>query len=479
MSRLKKLFLFLLVPLFFTACITDRLVIDGEMALYIQEMINEELVDKEYHLRGNSTSNLFNGGYLLEGEEYLYFVNKMEFEDGSTYGYLQRLHLSQRGVLIYDNDLLIDFNGELLGFWESNIIALEEGELLLLDLEEYTKEPLSEARVTRAHIFKDTLYYSNIDGDIYSLKPEGEELLVKGVGELLHVDTLYFYTLSNGTLEQIDREEAKVTLSLSGGVYEKATFGRESLLFLEDNCLKRQSYATGEIFMTVCDVNAYVREGYTLVTASTDGGIYLSCLDGTAKDKLSDDLANSLLIVEGRLYYLNAYDDNQIYTIEIEEGRRSALYSETLTDGGVQFTRYSEEEEQHFLEVYLSFLQGVVGKLSPYEEQPLPYQGKVIFITPMGEFFHRKGEEIGLNDLFYLALITYHPLHLGTYSDGGQAYRIDSTMTLFVPFDPEPILTKVIRGFDPIQIKTGEGDRFGIPASWHPVALDLLDSDLF
>ncbi|NLA93529.1 MAG: hypothetical protein GX842_08915, partial [Spirochaetales bacterium] len=293
MSRLKKLFLFLLVPLFFTACITDRLVIDGEMALYIQEMINEELVDKEYHLRGNSTSTLFNGGYLLEGEEYLYFVNKMEFEDGSTYGYLQRLHLSQRGVLIYDNDLLIDFNGELLGFWESNIIALEEGELLLLDLEEYTKKPLSEARVTRAHIFKDTLYYSNIDGDIYSLKPEGEELLVKGVGELLHVDTLYFYTLSNGTLEQIDREEAKVTLSLSGGVYEKATFGRESLLFLEDNCLKRQSYATGEIFMTVCDVNAYVHEGYTLVTASTDGGIYLSCLDGTAKDKLSDDLANS------------------------------------------------------------------------------------------------------------------------------------------------------------------------------------------
>ncbi|NLA91989.1 MAG: DUF5050 domain-containing protein [Spirochaetales bacterium] len=479
MSRLKKLFLLLLVPIFFTACITDRIIIDGEMALYLQEKINEELVDKECYLRGTSPSNLFNGGYLLEGEDYLYFVNKMEFEDGSTVGYLQRLHLSQKGTLVYDNDLLVDFNGQLLGFWNSNLIALEEGQLLLIDLEEFTKEPISEAQVSRAHSFDETLYYSNLDGDIYSLTPEGEELLIRGVGELLQVDSHYLYTLANGTLEQIDRSELKVTLSLTGGIYEQATFGCESLLFLEDNCLKRQSYATGEIYVTVCDVSAYAREGYILVTASTEGGLYLSNLDGTAKDKLSDDLSHSLLIVEGHLYYLNAYDENQIYTIDIEEGKRSALFSETLTDGGIQFSRYSEEEEKHLLEAYLTFLQGVVGKLSPYEEQPLPYPGKVIFITPNGEFFYRNGEEIGLNDLFYLALITYHPLHLGTYSDGGQAYRIDSTMTLFVPFDPEPILTKVIRGFDPIQIKTGEGDRFGIPASWHPIALDLLESDLF
>lgn len=479
MSRIKIVLLSILVPLFLTSCITDKVIIDGEMALYLQERINEELVDDGSCPNGNTSANLINGGYLLEGEEYLYFINQMKFEDGSTYGYLQRLHISQRGSLIYDNDLLVDFNGQLLGFYGSNIIGLEENQLLFMDLEEFYKEPISEASVKQAHIHGESLYYSDFEGDLYRLSGEGEELLIKGIGELLALDSCFFYTLLNGKLNLIDRTKMGVVKSLTGGSYETATFGREGLLFLEDGCLKRQTYASGEIREVLCGISAYSREGYILVTASTEGGVYLSNLDGTAKRRLSNDLAHSLLLFDGRLYYLNLYDSEAIYTIKIEDEVRSALFSETLTDGGLQFIRYGSEEEQSLLEAYLPFLQEVIGKRSQYGERQLPYDGKVIFITQSGEFYHRKGEEIALNDLFYLALITYYSIHLGTYSDGGQAYRVDTVMTLFVPFDPNPLLSITIRGFDPIQIKTGEGDRFGIPASWHPAALNLLESDMF
>jgi hypothetical protein len=479
MNRFIKVALYICIPLLLTGCITDQVIIDGEMALYLQERVNEELIDVDSSVRGNAPSNLVNGGYLLEREGCLYFINQMEFDDGSTYGYLQRLHTSQRGSLIYDNDLLLDFNGQLLGFWESNIIGLEENQLLLIDLEEYYKEPISEALVTRAHIFGEALFYSNLEGDLYCLSGAGEELLIKGVGELLSLDNHYFYTLFNGNLELIDRAEMKVVKSLTGGSYETATFGREGLLFLEEESLKRQSYTSGEIKEVLSGIRSYGREGYCLVTASTEGGLCISCLDGTAKRRISDDLADSLLLIDGRLYYFNLYDNKAIYTIKIEDEVRSALFSETLTDGGLQFIRYGSGEEQSLLEAYLPFLQEVVGKQSQYGEQQLPYDGKVIFITQTGEFYHRKGEEITLNDLFYLALITYHSTHLGTYSDGGQAFRTDTVITLFVPFDPNPLISITVRGYDPIQIKTGEGDRYGMLASWHPAALRLLESDMF
>jgi xanthine dehydrogenase iron-sulfur-binding subunit len=345
--------------------------------------------------------------------------------------------------------------------------------------EEYYKEPISEALVTRAHIFGEALFYSNLEGDLYCLSGAGEELLIKGVGELLSLDNHYFYTLFNGNLELIDRAEMKVVKSLTGGSYETATFGREGLLFLEEESLKRQSYTSGEIKEVLSGIRSYGREGYCLVTASTEGGLCISCLDGTAKRRISDDLADSLLLIDGRLYYFNLYDNKAIYTIKIEDEVRSALFSETLTDGGLQFIRYGSGEEQSLLEAYLPFLQEVVGKQSQYGEQQLPYDGKVIFITQTGEFYHRKGEEITLNDLFYLALITYHSTHLGTYSDGGQAFRTDTVITLFVPFDPNPLISITVRGYDPIQIKTGEGDRYGMLASWHPAALRLLESDMF
>jgi hypothetical protein len=46
---------------------------------------------------------------------------------------------------------------------------------------------------------------------------------------------------------------------------------------------------------------------------------------------------------------------------------------------------------------------------------------------------------------------------------------------LFALGDESPIMSNTIEGYPPIDIKSGEGDRYGFPRSWHQKAIYIID----
>ncbi|MFA7371007.1 MAG: hypothetical protein WCY78_03660 [Sphaerochaetaceae bacterium] len=472
MVKISKMALLILFSLSLFGCTTERLVIDEAMAQHLQEVVNEELVDYRLPLRGNNPANLNNGGYILGDEDNLYFVRKMVFDADSEVNYLQRLHKNLIGKISPSDELLFATNGTLLALWEGQLIVLENKKLLALNLEDYEESELSVEAVTRAHFYAGELFFSTEKGDLFSLS---QGLLLKESGELIGLDDNYFYLLNNGKLEFIARESLKSVKTLAGGTYEKATIGSNGLFFLSDGCLKRQSFDSGTIKSIICGVREYVTEGYTLVTARDDHGLYLSELDGSNTRLISEDQASGLQLLDNRLVYRNGFDGGELYTIDLIPNYRCALSGPTLTDGGLQFLPFDKEENDQILEIYEPFLKEVANRRISLEQCELPYKGKVIFVENGRNFYHRKGEEITLSDLFYIAVISTVPVSLGKYSDNSIAYRVDTIITLYVPYDPNPLLSCTILGNAPSPIKSGEGDRWGLPSSWHERALKLID----
>lgn len=476
----------------------DRIFIDGEAAQQMANRINDQLFDPEGKLRGNSVSNMRNGGYVLAHEDALLVTNTMTFEDGSTVRYLQRLPVSQIGSTTARNDILAPLDGTLVGMHGRHILyidATSDNKLSSLDTQTFEVQQLLDASVESAHMLGDTVYANTLgDWNLWSiqlvddaagLQLEIPQLVYKNAGTLVGVSQGIAYMLANtggaSVIRRIDIAKKMMAGRLVGGPYEDLQLAGSWLYYKQGTTLMRQQLVGGypeKAFYQ--DVDEYAVWGHWLAATCTNGGIYVSHLDGSGLARIVSDGATGLQLLDNKVFYRNANDNGAVYVFDLVEGTRSALLGPTLTDGGPQFSTIQGQDRTPFAAAFTPFVTEVADKHSLGDQYWGDLQGEVLFVeipangSPL--LFHRhKDDAFAPDQVGALVVISTVQTVLGQYTDGGIAYRQDAALTLFGPDDEMPHLTWIVEGRPPSEIKIGSGDRHGIPLPWDQKALDLRD----
>ena len=474
----------------------DRIVIDGDSAAMMENIINEQMADSDYLRRGNSASNMRNGGYVISDGETIMFITDMKFSDGSVVRYLQRLSLEQIGSLTARNDIEAALDGTLVGLFHGFIIFIDNQTHLMMayDPKAYTHIELFEEPVDMALSLDDTIYATTktqhnlwqveLVIDLADRLVGEPTLLAESAGVLAGITHDFAYVIppnSKEMLDTIDLDTGKSISRIMGGPYEDMQISGSWLYYHNGDRLMRQPL-TGESpqIAITRTVDEYVVWGPYLAFSETDGGLFVSQLDGTGVVKLSDDIASGLQFTDGRLYYRNGYDGSDIYVIDMMEGKRSALLGPTMTDGGIHFSALDANVAKVFEEYYGTWIAEIADERSMNEHYSDSLHEPVLFIEIDADgkpvAFHRlTTESFSPEEVKAVVVISPEFTILGRYTDGSLAYRHDTVLTLFHPGEQKAYLSWVVEGRPPSEIKSGEGDRFGLPISWHQKALDLIE----
>lgn len=476
----------------------DRIVIDGEAAQQMANRINDQLFDPEGALRGNSASNMRNGGYVQIHDKALLVINSMTFEDGSVVRYLQRLPVSQIGSTTARNDILAPLDGTLVGMHGRHIVyidAADNNQLFSLDTQTFAVAQLLDVSVESAHMLGDTVYASTLgDGNLWSIQlvddAEGlqlglPQLVYRNAGDLVGVSQGIAYMLANtggaSVIRRIDIAKKMMAGRLVGGPYEDIQLAGSWLYYKQGTTLMRQQLVGGypeKAFYQ--DVDEYAVWGHWLAATCTNGGIYVSHLDGSALARIVSDGATGLQLLDNKVFYRNANDNGAVYVFDLVEGTRSALLGPTVTDGGLQFSTIQGQDLDLFAAAFTPFVTEVADKHSLGDQYWGDLQGEVLFVEIPADgsplLFHRHTDDAFTPDqVGALVVVSTVNTVLGQYTDGGIAYRQDAALTLFGPDNDMPHLTWIVEGRPPSEIKIGSGDRYGIPLPWDQKALDLRD----
>lgn len=465
---------------------TDRIVIDGDAVLRMESALNEQLQDTESSLRGNTSSNMRNGGYVaLEGET-VWFTVDMRFEDGSESHYLQKLHRSQIGSINARDDLVASFDGIIVGSYGTRLIHIdkEQGNILCsLDTVTYELDRLFDVPVAHAHLHDHTVYVSTEgQGDLYAIElsqEAGPTLLYANGGQLVGISGGMAFMLGStegsSVIRRFDLQRRMVAQRIVGGPYHDIQVSGSWLYYKDGLRLMRQPIAGGNAVLALHrDIMEYaVGDGYLAFT-SPKGGIFFSKLDGTGIVQLASDEGKGLQLIGSRLFYRNSHDRDTIYVIDLVEGKRTALVGETLTDGGMRFEML---QDRAYEEQYGTFVRAVSSKHSAKEQYLLPVPPNMLFaeVTEDGSirYYRYVEDEFDPEKVKSLVVISFDPMPLGQYTDGGIAYRLDRKVTLFLPDHEEPLLSLGVEGRAPSEIKTSAGDRYGLAQSWYQRGLEI------
>lgn len=469
---------------------TDRIVIDGDTAMRMALVINEQMDDPEEPLRGNTVSNMRNGGYVYSKGDDLWFTVTMEFEDGSSEHYLQHVHTSRLGSLTAPNEILAPLRGPLVGTWGDYLLYVDrdnQDRLSYLDVMTFSQGALFDLPVAHAHLFDGKVYVSTQgQGDLHELdlvaKAGGAmearpTLLYVGGGQLAGVANGIAYMLGStegsSVIRRIDIASRSLAGRIVGGPYRNLQVAGSWLVYQEGAALMRQPLAGGDAQRaTTREISEYAVWGPWLAFIGKEGGIHVSHLDGTGVVRIAEDRASGLQLLDNRLFYRNAHDGDAIYVIDLVEGKRSALLGITQTDGGVKFLPASVNDPG-----LDAFVASVVEKRSTNDQYWGTPCGPIIFAEVARDgsitYYRHVDDEQPPETESAVVVVTTDQTILGQYTDGGIAYRLDRKLTLFTRDHEQPWLTLVVEGRPPSEIKSGAGDREGIPLSWHQKALNL------
>jgi hypothetical protein len=433
-----------------------------------------------------------NGGYVVHYGQDVLFLNRMVFEDGSTESYLQTLGPSQIGSDYAENAVLAHLNGVLAGIHGDRLYYIDASNgsrVTVLDLKTNETAVLDTISVNALHLLDGVLYYSDsATGNIWLLPVDGagyKDLLASAVGKLIGVSGGWVYaydrTKGNDAIVKISLRLRNISLGLSDGPYGNAEISGSWLFFTKDGFVWRQSVDQGApILASIIPLSEYVISGDFMAGTSPDGGIYVSRTDGTGITKIAVDMASGISIVNNRLYYINHNDDHAIYYIELEDGKRSRLQGDTLTDGGIWFSAISGVTYNEFATRFASVVEQNRQVFTNNEVYSGNLGGNILFaVLPIDgspvEFYRMiNGGDFSADSVGALVVITFHTKLLGYYTDGGAAQRIDTVLTLFAPYHPVPHISFLVEGKPPTLIKHGAGDRTGLPRSWHQKALEII-----
>ena len=474
----------------------DRIIIDGAMAERMENHVNEQLYDSEYMLRGNTCSNMRNGGYVLIDRDMLYFIHDMPFPDGSSLHYLQEMKLNQIGSLTARNEIIGTLQGVILGKYHRFLLYIDHDDghrVTAFDLEDYTSHTLIERTVSSALLFDRTLYVTDLESGTLSelvlginvhdeLVDESRVITEQATGTLVGIaDGHAFITDQIGkTITRINLESGVVTNRIVGGDYRSVQVSGSQVLYKDGDRLMRQPVSGGTpTRASTREISEYAVCGHWLAFTGPAGGIFVSHLDGSGIAQISADRASGLQLMDNRVFYRNHHDDDALYTIDLVEGVRSALLGESVTDGGVQIERIPGDEERQFSEAFEEIVIQLRNERTTQEQYWGQPREHFLFAEVAHDggaiTFHRKVETpFSIEDVDALVIVGYRDQLLGRYTDGGLAYRVDTVLTLLDPDELTPLISWTVPGRPPSEIKSGDGDRYGLPISWHQAALDLM-----
>ena len=484
-----------IILLLFAGCShVDRLVIDGAMALQMEHRVNDQLLDREYALRGNTASNIRNGGYVLEIQDMLYFIHDMHFPPDETIRYLQEMACCSVGNLTNRNEFITTLDGRMIGSFDRFILFTDERaprSISAYDRQNNTTWHLFEEPVTGALMLDRTIYLSTEKEQVYALSlgvdltdtlDSHARLISDRGGTIVGVADGLIYLIDEQleSIIGIDARNGETVNRIIGGPFSDVQVAGSWFYYRDGTQLMRQPLAGGAVSRaSIREVQEYAVSGHWLVFTSPGGGIYASHLDGTGIAQISHDRASGLQVVDERVYYRNHFDDGELYQIDLAVGTRTALLGSMVTDGGIRFEQIIGERESLLLHRFTDTIEEIETTRTTRERYNGAISGPFLFVvlpfdgSPL-QLYRHVDEQVSADEVGALVLIGHEETALGRYTDGTIAYRVDTVLTLFDPSSVEPLLTWKVPGRPPSEIKTGEGDRYGLLVSWHQKALTMM-----
>ncbi len=468
---------------------TKPVIIDGAKAREIENRINALAFDEDLMVRGNTPSNIRNGGNLIMDDQNLYVIQEMEFNDDVSY-YLQKIFTSSIGSLSVRDNLLTNLNGSIVALKDNTLYYVDHDSFLAtsLNLDTLEKKVLFKEPVSSFRVFDETGYISTISSkNIYTIRLQEEQeakLLTRMGGTIVGMNDQTLYTVENGEVEGVikgyDRKSGVQNFSLTGGPFLDAEISGSFVYFKDGETLRRLLLDnTCECeSASVLAADEYAIYGKRLVISAPSKGLYLSNLDGSNIILLSEDKGKDIQLFDDKLFYRNEFDYNEWYQIEFSSESRSALIGETITDGGHKFIKSPDslaDAYSAFYELFVDSVRNIASNRNIAQER---LGSNILFVDTRGEryeYFTHIDYSFSPQDCDALVVITNKNTLLGKYTDNTLAYRKDTILTLFRVGDENPLLSEVVRGYPPIDIKSGEGNRFGLPVSWHQMALSLIE----
>ena len=484
---MKKLILFLLTPLLlmmplFTGCMSsDTLIIDGEVAKELENRINALAYDEFHYLRGSPPSNIRNGGELLLFENELDIIEKMEFTEEMELRYLQQLPMQYIDSFFTQYDYVAEVNGPMV-VRIGDVIYFLETYPKSLNVKTFSTEKLTDIEATAFEFFEGIGYFSDRNGNIFTFDPEDGKVsqLLFEAGRLLSIDSSRIYALYNEqSIAVYDRTSLLEITRIHGGPFHDIQISGTYIFYLDGNTLMRHSLLSPEEVekASVLEVAEYALLDHSLVIAGKEKGLYVSYLDGTGIRKLSDDTASSIHLTPDIVFYRNGYDMDQWYAVRLSTGHRFAVAGETMTDGGIHFFPLSREKNSLAQSFFTDLILTLEAGKAPPGLTPIVEGSHPVFVDIRDpdtlKFFAYHNSYTLPEEIDLIVTISEKKTVIGRYTDNYLAYRTDTILSLYTLSSPRPILTLIQQGLPPIEVKHGKGDRYGVPASWHPKALEI------
>jgi hypothetical protein len=252
-KKRNKLYIFsalILIIFSFSGCNhTTPVIIDGAKAREIENRINVLAFAEDLEMRGNTPSNIRNGGNLMMTDVFLFVIQEMQFNKDSSF-YLQRISLSSIGSLSVRNDLISTLDGTLVAFKDDSLFYVENETSLAssFDVVSLRSTLLFPDPVSSFRVFDSTGYVSDKDsGDIYEVALDGtqqSQLLIEMGGVLLGIDNEMIYTIADKDEESVitgfDRTNGKKKFSLPGGPFVDAQIAGSFVFYKDGETLMKK-----------------------------------------------------------------------------------------------------------------------------------------------------------------------------------------------------------------------------------------------
>ncbi len=476
-----------LILLSFSCAHNETLIIDGKVAREMENRVNVNTLDPYGDRRGNNPSNIRNGGEILLEGDALHVVQRMVFDDETTLNYLQTLPLEHLDNYYTHYSFIAEMDGVMVAADDHAIYLLDSsGYPSVLDLDTFITEPITDRKASSFQFFDGIGYYSDTEGNVYRINPadRSEQQLLFEAGRLLSIDEQHIYIISETdglqNIDIYDRTTLKRTFRMTGGPFTDSQVSGSYLFYRSGGNVIRASL-DGEgkrEKASVLRADEYAISDECMIIAAEGGGLYASNLDGTCIATLSSDKASALHMADDLVFYRNGFDMDRWYAIRLSTRHRFAVCGETMTDGGTHFTALDREERT----AAQNFFGGVISTLQQgnpaFGSTPDIEGSNLLFVdlreeTP--EFFTYHDTYSTPQDIDLIVTITSRVEAVGRYTDENLAYRTDTVLSLYTLTSVRPVLTLVQPGLPPIELKHGGGDRYGVPASWHPGALEIID----
>ena len=480
----------LIIILAFSSCnSTKPLIIDGAKAQELENRINVLAYDNDIDFRGNSPSNIRNGGNIMMDESTLYLIQQMQFNEDSSF-YLRSLPITYIGSLTDKSQILNDLNGTIVALIDNRIYYLEDETLLAktFDVVSFETATIIDMPISSFRIFNDIGYVSTREGNnVYSFEINSSSepsLIIEDGGAIIGITKEMIYTLSDETqltvIDGFDRRTGEKKFSLSGGPFEDAQIAGSFVYYKEGNTLMKKLLddSCECVSASVLEAKEYAILGEKLIISAPDSGLYISHLDGSHITLLSEDKAKDIQLFDDYLFYRNEYDYDSWYVIQFSTESRFSLLNETITDGGIKFVKANpslSDSYSAFYEFFINSVQDSTSNKTIIQQKLGPH---ILIVDTRGEeytYYTHVDYPFAPQDCDGIIVITNKDTVLGQYTDKKIAYRKDTVLTLFALGDESPVMSNTIEGYPPIDIKSGEGDRYGLPRSWHQRALYIIE----